>query len=249
MLKSKFLWTCLILMTILLPASAIISYAEPLNGYFDPMEDGTIVGWGWESAQPNTIVPVHVTVTNKETSQVVGSFSPTAAVYRADLKNSGIGNGMHGFRIRMDWDSLPDGTYQIEGSVDGKSFGNTQSYVKGEIQQPAEETSQPAPAAEAAVTSTRSLGTFRTTGYCSCRRCSGKWGKRTSTGAIPRSGHTVAVDPRVIPYGTRLMINGVVYTAEDCGSGVNGKHIDIYYDSHMQALRHGLRSQEVFLVQ
>lgn len=246
MSKNKLLWTCLMLMTILLQGSSLITYAKFPDGYFDSMEGDTIVGWGWESSQPNTIVPVQITVTNEATSQVVGSFSPNAAVYRADLKDNGIGNGMHGFRIRMDWDSLPDGTYRIEGSVDGKKFGNTQSYVKGEV--PQTEVEAPGPAAESSVLATRSLGMFRTTGYCSCSRCCGKWGKRTSTGAIPRSGHTVAVDPKVIPYGTRLMINGVIYTAEDCGSGVNGKHIDIYYDSHLQALRHGRRSQEVFLV-
>ncbi|MCI8659092.1 MAG: phosphatase [Lachnospiraceae bacterium] len=244
MRKSKVLWTCLMLMTILLQSSVIITYAEPLNGYFDQMEDGVIVGWGWEPDSPNTIVPIHVTVTREETSQIVGDFHPNASIYREDLSENQIGHGMHGFRIQMDWDSLPDGVYRIEGQVNGKSFGNALSYVKGE----------PAPAKEPVVqeaalpTASRSLGTFRTTGYCSCSRCSGKWGKRTSTGAIPRSNHTVAVDPKVIPYGTKLMINGVVYTAEDCGSGVNGKHIDIYYDSHMEALRHGRRSAEVFLV-
>ncbi len=44
------------------------------------------------------------------------------------------------------------------------------------------------------------------------------------------------------------MINGVVYTAEDCGGGVKGNHIDVFYDTHSQALQHGLRSQEVFLL-
>lgn len=245
MLKSKALWTCLILMTTLLPGSITLTHAEPMNGYFDQMEDGVIVGWGWEPHLPNTIVPVHVTVTNQETSQVVGDFRPGASLYREDLEANGIGNGRHGFRIRMDWDSLPDGVYQIEGQVDGKSFGNTQSYIKGETalpEQPQEEEAVPA------IVPGRSLGTFRTTGYCPCRRCSGNWGKRTSTGAIPRSGHTVAVDPRVIPYGTKLMINGIVYTAEDCGGGVKGKHIDIYYDTHSQAQQHGSRSMEVFLV-
>lgn len=245
MRKSSLLWTCLMLMTILLQSSAIITYAEPLNGYFDPMEGGVIVGWGWEPNLPNTVVPVHVTVTHEETSQVVGDFSPTAAVYREDLAENQIGNGMHGFRIRMNWDSLPDGTYRIEGQVNGQGFGNTLSYVKGQIPRKEEEKeTENVPAG----TNGRFLGTFRTTGYCPCSRCCGKWGKRTSTGAIPRSGHTVAVDPKVIPYGTKLLINGVVYTAEDCGSGVNGKHIDIFYDSHIQALRHGRRSAEVYLV-
>ena len=34
---------------------------------------------------------------------------------------------------------------------------------------------------------------------------------------------------------TRLMINGTIYTAEDCGGGVNGNHIDIFYSTHEEA--------------
>lgn len=94
----------------------------------------------------------------------------------------------------------------------------------------------------------QSLGIFRTTGYCPCYRCSEGWGRRTSTGATATSSHTVAVDPRVIPYGTKLMIEGVIYTAEDRGGGVKGNHIDIFFDSHTQTRQHGSRQQEVFLV-
>ena len=92
------------------------------------------------------------------------------------------------------------------------------------------------------------LGLFTTTAYCSCRRCSGRWGRLTSSGAIAAAGHTVAVDPRVIPYGTRLMIDGILYTAEDEGSGVKGRHIDIYFDTHAEAAAYGLQHREVYLV-
>jgi 3D (Asp-Asp-Asp) domain-containing protein len=90
---------------------------------------------------------------------------------------------------------------------------------------------------------------FRTTAYCPCRGCSGRWGGRTSTGAVATSGHTISVDPRVIPYGSRLMIGGVIYTAEDCGSGVRGNHIDIFFNTHGETRAYGTRSMEVFLVQ
>lgn len=93
-----------------------------------------------------------------------------------------------------------------------------------------------------------SLGIFRTTGYCPCAKCSEGWGRRTSTGAIATSNHTIAVDPKVIPYGSQIMINGVIYTAEDRGGGVRGNHIDIFYDTHSQTRQHGTRQQEVFLV-
>lgn len=93
------------------------------------------------------------------------------------------------------------------------------------------------------------LGVFTTTGYCPCESCSGRWGRLTSTGALACAGHTVAVDPQIIPYGTRLMINGVIYTAEDCGGGVNGNHIDIFYNTHEESRAHGTQAAEVFLIQ
>ena len=93
-----------------------------------------------------------------------------------------------------------------------------------------------------------SLGVFKTTGYCPCRSCSAGWGRNTCTGAVASSQHTIAVDPRVIPYGTRVMINGVVYTAEDKGGGVRGHHIDIFFDTHTETRQHGVQNAEVFLL-
>lgn len=72
------------------------------------------------------------------------------------------------------------------------------------------------------------------TAYCGCESCSEGWGSMTATGRTAREGHTVAVDPSVIPYYTQLEIDGTVYTAEDCGGGVNGYHIDVYFDSHAE---------------
>lgn len=83
----------------------------------------------------------------------------------------------------------------------------------------------------------KSLGTFKLTAYCPCESCSGNWGTQTSTGAIATEGRTVAVDPSVIPYGTVLIINGQEYVAEDCGSAVKGKVIDIFFNEHKSDFR------------
>lgn len=226
--------------------SSLTAWAMPENGYFDDFEGNVIVGWGWDESSPNTGVPVLVTVTNQESGEVVGRFHPTAATYRQDLKDNGIGNGNHGFRISMDWNSLPDGTYLIEGWVDGEKFHNTKTYTKGEAAAPKEEPKQAQAASENGLVH---LGTFRTTGYCPCYQCSEGWGRKTSTGATARANHTIAVDPKVIPYGARVMINGTVYTAEDRGGGVKGKHIDIFFDTHSQTRQHGSRMQDVYLIQ
>ena len=92
------------------------------------------------------------------------------------------------------------------------------------------------------------LGRFRLTGYCPCSRCSEGYGTRTASGARATAGRTVAVDPRVVPYGTHLLINGHEYVAEDCGGGVRGAHIDIFYNTHAEA-RNVLSYAEVYILQ
>lgn len=92
------------------------------------------------------------------------------------------------------------------------------------------------------------LGTFRLTGYCSCDQCSEGYGSRTATGGHAAAGRTIAVDPRVIPYGTHVLINGHEYVAEDCGGAVKNRHIDIYFNSHREAANF-LTNAEVYLIQ
>ncbi len=98
------------------------------------------------------------------------------------------------------------------------------------------------------VTTTESgecIGTFTITAYCGCKKCSGG-GKKTASGTTPTEGRTIAADPSVLPYGTQVVIGGVVYTVEDCGSGVNGNHIDIFFATHSKALAFGRKSMKVY---
>ena len=85
---------------------------------------------------------------------------------------------------------------------------------------------------------------FKTTAYCACRKCCGKWANgKTATGTTPTQGRTIAVDKREIPLGTHVLIDGVEYIAED--TGVRGKHIDIFFNSHSEALKYGVKYVEV----
>ena len=84
--------------------------------------------------------------------------------------------------------------------------------------------------------SLRSLGNFIITHYCPCSICCGPWRDGiTSTGATAVTNRTIAVDPTVIPYGSKVVINGQVYVAEDCGGAIKNNHIDIYVGSHAEA--------------
>ena len=94
----------------------------------------------------------------------------------------------------------------------------------------------------------RSLGMFTTTGYCNCPQCSNGH-SLTYSGTVPQAGHTLSADLDMFPLGTRLMINGTVYTVEDMGSSVDGHKVDIYYASHEEAVAHGTKQEEVFMVE
>lgn len=53
-------------------------------------------------------------------------------------------------------------------------------------------------------------------------------------------------DTSILPYGTQVVIGGTVYTVEDCGSGVNGNHIDIFFATHAKAVAFGRKSMKVY---
>ena len=91
-----------------------------------------------------------------------------------------------------------------------------------------------------------SLGEFLLTAYCPCYECSEGYGSMTAVGRKAVEGRTIAVDPKVIPYGTEVMIDGHVYIAEDCGGAIKGNDIDIYFDTHAET-RNYKKYAEVFV--
>lgn len=117
---------------------------------------------------------------------------------------------------------------------------------------------------EEEVTADELIGSFEATAYCAgfgggCAVC-GTNGI-TSTGAkcspVGNEVVTVAVDPRVIPYGTRLKIvmgDTIVYgIAEDTG-GFAGKttygtyQIDLCFSNHEEAVNFGVREVKIYEV-
>lgn len=92
------------------------------------------------------------------------------------------------------------------------------------------------------------LGNFKITYYCACEKCCNKADGITATGSRVAEGRTIAVDPSVIPYGTKVIIGGHVFTAEDCGGAIKQNHIDIYVNSHEEAEALGVANVSVYLV-
>lgn len=93
------------------------------------------------------------------------------------------------------------------------------------------------------------METYTITAYCPCIECSEGHGTMTATGVKAREGRTIAVDPKKIPYGTKLEIEGVgVRVAEDCGGAIKGNKIDLYFDTHQEVLNFGRQTKQVTML-
>ncbi|WP_300277901.1 3D domain-containing protein [Peptacetobacter sp.] len=72
---------------------------------------------------------------------------------------------------------------------------------------------------------------------------------KTSTGQKPRFG-TIAVDPKVIPYGSKVYIPyfNKVFIANDCGGAIKGTKIDIFMNSSRECYKFGRRNIEIIVL-
>lgn len=84
------------------------------------------------------------------------------------------------------------------------------------------------------------------THYDACLSCCGKTDGITKSGAKAVSGVTVAVDPKVIPLGSDVLVDYhdgrdiQYYKAQDIGGAIKGaQRLDVYVDTHKEAIRLG----------
>ncbi len=104
----------------------------------------------------------------------------------------------------------------------------------------------------------------KATAYCLCKKCCGKSEDNPNYGVtrsglkiIPGTGmKVIAVDPKVIPLGSKVYVEGLngasdygYATAADTGSAIKDYKIDLYMDSHAEALKWGRKSVRVYIVE
>lgn len=94
---------------------------------------------------------------------------------------------------------------------------------------------------------------MRTSAYCPCKICCERWasipvssGKRKTA-----SGHTINVGdkfvaaPRNYPFGTEMVIEGYaggkIVKVEDVGGAIKDNKLDLYFDTHKEALEYGIK--------
>ena len=95
------------------------------------------------------------------------------------------------------------------------------------------------------------MGEFKYTHYCTEKfeHVCGEGAGLTYTGTKVTPGRSIAVDPKVIPLGSKVYVEGYGWRmAEDIGGGVDGDHIDIAVETHEQALSAGLTGGDVWLL-
>lgn len=71
----------------------------------------------------------------------------------------------------------------------------------------------------------------------------------TSTGTTPKWG-TIAVDPSIIPYGTKVYIPqfNKTFIAEDCGGAIKGNKIDIYMNNEDSVYNWGRKTIDIYIL-
>ena len=93
------------------------------------------------------------------------------------------------------------------------------------------------------------LGNYKLTFYDPCVECNGNNLALTATGTTLTEGRTIAVDPSVIPLGSRVFIEGYgVFIAEDTGGAIKGNKIDIAVSTHERANELGVQYANVYLL-
>lgn len=87
------------------------------------------------------------------------------------------------------------------------------------------------------------------TAYYPGPESTGRWADgRTATGLLAGHG-VVAVDPAVIPLGSRLYIPGYgIAVAGDVGAAIRGHRIDLAFDTYREALHYGRRKVQVYIL-
>lgn len=93
------------------------------------------------------------------------------------------------------------------------------------------------------------MGSYKLTFYCPCEICNGHSHATTASGTTMTEGRTIAVDPSVIPLGSRVYVDGYgVFIAEDTGGAIIGNKIDIGVSSHTRAYELGIKYADVYLL-
>ena len=176
--------------------------------------------------------------------------------YETVTKNSEISGDTTNKVLQQGKDGLKEVTYkvkyqndvEIEKTVISEKVITEPVNKIVQVQKKAKTTSRGSTVTRTAPTSTTGGTTYKITAYCPCSKCCGKTSGITASGTKATAGRTVAGSSK-FAFGTKLNIGGHIYTVEDRGGAINGNKIDIFVNTHAEALQWGVRYLTVSVVQ
>lgn len=196
-------------------------------------------------------VAVEESVVNEENIEVdVEKENPLLAVVAKRGSMGEIVTNIQNMLVKMGYFMMPDGAFGHETEEAVKRFQKSlnvaqDGIVTEDLYRLMKHHSDKIVAVDAPVSYKKQLrmeATAYTTQDPGC-------GLYTARGNLLRKG-LVAVDPNVIPLGTRLYISGYGYAiADDTGGAIKGLRIDLAYESRSEALKFGRRMVTVYILE
>lgn len=113
------------------------------------------------------------------------------------------------------------------------------------------------PVESEAITTEPEYIAFTATAYCGCSKCCGKWANNRPDGKVIgaagvelKQGVSIAADLSVLPKWTSVEIKDMgTYIVQDTGGAMTGNRIDIYFDSHEDAMEFGVQTVYLRVIQ
>ncbi|MEY8394193.1 3D domain-containing protein [Lachnospiraceae bacterium 45-P1] len=245
--------------TLFLSSMAVFpAYAAKISGHLDSVTESSISGWARDKENSDAAVSVELTLMGGDDPEDVAVLSVNTKDNRSD----------HSFSYAIDWSQYKSASYTVTAAVvsgeeriplEGFFLYNKETCTASKLEigpgfEPVNATaaigqsrSENDSINSGSETAGEYLGSFTASAYCSCDICCAG-STLTYSGTVPQPEHTIAADLDVFPLGTRLWIDGVVYTVEDMGGGIAGNRLDIYFATHEEALDYGLKTVEVYSV-
>lgn len=164
------------------------------------------------------------------------------AVVRFQMETNLVADGIVGLRTRQ-----APGLSTITASTPAITLDSTS------VTQPvAKSVAKPAPTVSRGSSSAsqgKRVITMVATGYDGCYECNKPYYGQPSYIGLPLQRGIVAVDPKVIPMGTRLYVEGYGEAiAADQGNAIKGNRIDLFFDTHQQGLDWGIKTVKVTIL-
>ena len=264
--------TCLVGVLVMTRAEDTVAHptAETTDPTVDPTIDPTVTPTATPTPTPvptyAPIRPVKVTspveVKNNEPEELLHATNTNNNTANANGEDLNGTNGEGDSAVNAesdegtdnnaeDYSGEPENIEYYPGTDEGNNQEQTieeEPVVEEEITEETVEYSEP----EATETVSEDTGdgweyycNARITHYDSCEACCGIWAYGpTAWGTMPEAGRTVATGED-IPFGTEIMIDGQVYVVED--RGVPSGCVDIYVDTHDEALAKGMYYTEAYV--